>query len=228
MTIRAKLYAAIALTILGPLLTTVVAIEGQSRLGDSFNEVQQRADDAALAQEIRFDVTDTNGWQTAYGYAGDGRFRKQYEASRDLLDENLTRAEGELTESAEQGLTTQLREQFDSFLALDDVASAALKAGNAAEVKRIFLGPELVRFEAMAATAQRLADYEADRAAEADAAFTADRDRARKRLIAVALGAMMVIILLLVTAQEVVGLALEGARSRGDGMEVDEDDTGSS
>ena len=59
MTIRAKLYAAIALTILGPLLTTVVALEGQARLGDSFDEVQRRADDAALAQEIKFDVTDT-------------------------------------------------------------------------------------------------------------------------------------------------------------------------
>jgi len=35
-------------------------------------------------------------------------------------------------------------------------------------------------------------------------------------------------VLLLVTAQDVVGLALEGARSRGEGMEADEDDSGSS
>ena len=126
MTIRAKLYAAIALTVLGPLLTTVVALEGQSRLGDSFDEVQQRADDAALAQEIKFDVTDTNGWQTAYGYAGDGRFRRQYELARDRLDESLGRAEYELTESAERGLVGQLRVEFDRFLALDEVAYAAL------------------------------------------------------------------------------------------------------
>ena len=223
MTIRAKLYAAIALTILGPLLTTVVALEGQARLGDSFDEVQQRADHAALAQDIKFDVTDMNGWQTAYGYAGDGRFRKEYVASRDLLDQHLTKAEDELTESTEQELTSQLREQFDSFLALDDVAFAALKAGEAEKVKRIFLGPELGRFETMAATAQELTDYQTDRATEADAAFSDDRDRARKRLIAVALGAAMVIVLLLVTAQDVVGLALEGARSR-----EDEDEPGSS
>jgi hypothetical protein len=75
----------------------------------------------------------------------------------------------------------------------------------------------------MADTAQDLANYEADRAAEANEAFNDDRDRARKRLIAVALGAAMVIVLLLVTAQDVVGLALEGARSREDG-----DDPGSS
>src|SRR5262245_36885911 len=228
MTIRAKLYAAIALTILGPLLTTVVALEGQARLGDSFKEVQQRADDAALAQDIKFDVTDMNGWQTAYGYAGDGRFRDEYVASRDSLDENITRAEDELTETTERRLISQLRDEFNSFLALDDVAYAALKAGDTARVKEIFLGPELVRFEAMAKTAQRLADYEADRAAEADTAFNDDRDQARKRLIAVALGAAMVIVLLLVTAQDVVGLALEGARSRGDGEEDQEDDDASS
>ncbi|MBM3666083.1 MAG: hypothetical protein FJW90_01145 [Actinobacteria bacterium] len=226
MTIRAKLYAAIALTILGPLLTTVVALEGQTRLGDSFDEVQQRADDAALAQEIRFDLTDMNGWQTAYGYAGDGRFRREYEVARDTLDENLTAAEEELTETTERQLTSQLRREFNSFLALDDVAYAALREGDDETVKRLFLGPELVRFEAMAETAQRLADYEADRAAEADAAFDDDRDQARKRLIAVALGAAMVIVLLLVTAQDVVRLALEGARNRGNGTEDDEDPGG--
>jgi hypothetical protein len=220
-TIRAKLYAAIALTILGPLLTTVVALEGQARLGDSFDEVQQRADDASLAQEIKFDVTDMNGWQTAYGYAGDGRFRKEFERSRDVLDEHLTQAEEELTESGERGLTAQLREEFDRFLALDVAALAALQDGDAEKVKRILLGPELIRFEAMAGTAQRLADYETDRATEADADFTEDRDRARKRLIAVALGAAMVIVLLLVTAQDVVRLALEGARNRENGGEGD-------
>ena len=121
-----------------------------------------------------------------------------------------------------------MRTQFDQFLALDGVAFRALQEGDAAEVKRIFLGPELVRFEAMAATAQELGDYEADRAVEADAAFDDDRDQARKRLIAVALGAAMVIVLLLVTAQDVVRLALEGARSRGDGKEDEEDAGGSS
>jgi hypothetical protein len=41
------------------------------------------------------------------------------------------------------------------------------------------------------------------------------RDDARRRLIAVALGAGLVVVLLLVTASDVARLALEGARRRG-------------
>ena len=44
---------------------------------------------------------------------------------------------------------------------LDAVAWRELQAGNAERTKRILLGPELRRFEAMAATADQLADYEA-------------------------------------------------------------------
>ncbi len=43
MTIRAKLYAAIVLTILGPLATTAVALHGMDQMGDRFDEVQERA-----------------------------------------------------------------------------------------------------------------------------------------------------------------------------------------
>jgi hypothetical protein len=211
-TIRAKLYAAIVLTILGPLATTAVALQGMASLGDGFDEVQERSGQESLAREIKFGVTDMNGWQTAYGYAGDGRFRAQFIRSAELLDENIGLAEERLTEAPERALTTELRDQFSRFMALDAAAFAALRAGDAAEVKRIFLGPELLRFEAMAGTAERLAAYESERAAEAGDAFDQDRDDARKRLIAVALGAGMVIILLLVTAQDVARLALEGER----------------
>ena len=43
MTIRAKLYAAIVLTILGPVVTTAVALHGMGQMGDRFDEVQERA-----------------------------------------------------------------------------------------------------------------------------------------------------------------------------------------
>jgi hypothetical protein len=43
MTIRAKLYAAIALTVIGPLVTIAVALQGQADLGDRFDDVQERA-----------------------------------------------------------------------------------------------------------------------------------------------------------------------------------------
>ena len=77
MTIRAKLYAAIALTILGPLVTVAVALDAQSELGERFEEVQRRARHEAVARELKFGVTDVNGWQTAYGYDS-GRSRPRF------------------------------------------------------------------------------------------------------------------------------------------------------
>ena len=68
MTIRAKLYVAILLTVIGPVITIAVALHGMSRLGDRFDEVQERSDHRALALGLKFGVTDFNGWQTAYGY----------------------------------------------------------------------------------------------------------------------------------------------------------------
>jgi hypothetical protein len=217
MTIRAKLYAAIVLTILGPLATTAVALQSMSQLGDSFDEVKERSRHESLALEVKFAVTDMNGWQTAYGYAGDGRFRKEFSDAATRLDADLRLAEEELDETPEQSLVGQLREEFDRFMSFDRIAFAALQAGDDARVKRILLGPELVRFQGMAATASRLAAYEVEQAAAADRAFDDEREDARKRLIAVALGAGIVIILLLVTAQDVARLALEGERrSRGE------------
>ncbi|MCE3266218.1 MAG: methyl-accepting chemotaxis sensory transducer [Solirubrobacterales bacterium] len=217
MTIRAKLYAAIVLTILGPLATTAVALNAMSDLGGSFDEVKERGRHESLALEVKFDVTDMNGWQTAYGYAGDGRFRPEFVRSATVLDSELARAERELTDATERTLVSQLRREYERFMALDAVAFSALRQGDAARVKRIFLGPELLRFEAMATTASKLAAYQFEQAQAADAAFDDDREDARKQLIAVALGAGIVIILLLVTAQDVVRMALEGERrSRGE------------
>jgi len=212
-TIRAKLYAAIVLTILGPLATTGVALRGMSEMGDRFDEVQERARDEALAREIKFLVTDVNGWQTAYGYEGGGRSREQYVRSEDELRRELDEAKETLTNPEERALLSQLDQDFDRFVALDDVAYRALGTGQEERTKRILLGPELRRFEGMAATAESLATYEAERAAAADGAFDEARDDARRRLITVALGAGIVILLLLLTAGDVVRMALEGERS---------------
>ena len=76
-TIRAKLYVAILLTVLGPVITIAVALHGMERLGDRFDEVQKRSDHRALALDLKFGVTDFNGWQTAYGY-DDGASRPRF------------------------------------------------------------------------------------------------------------------------------------------------------
>ena len=213
MTIRAKLYAAIVLTVLGPLVTIAVALQGQAELGDRFGEVQERARHEALARELKFGVTDVNGWQTAYGYDS-GESRPVFERSVRAFRADLREARRRLTDPPERELLAQLSEEFEGFMNLDAIAYRELQAGREDEVKRIFLGPELVRFEAMAATAERLADYERRQAAADEHAFDDARDDARKRLIAVALGAGLVIALLLVTAWDVARLALEGERQR--------------
>ena len=212
MTIRAKLYAAIVLTILGPLATTGVALQAMSDLGDRFDEVRVHARQEALALELKFDVTDMNGWQTAYGYDG-GRSRPPFERSVADFRSDLARASGTLRDPRERALLRELRSEFDDFMALDAVAYRALRTGRGERTREIFLGPEIQRFEAMAATAERLARYEARRATATQEAFDDARDDARRRLIAVALGAAVVIVLLLVTANDIARMALEGERS---------------
>jgi hypothetical protein len=211
MTIRAKLYAAIVLTILGPLATTAVALHGMGQMGDRFDEVQERARHESIALQLKFGVTDVNGWQTAYGY-DEGRSRPVFERSAAAFGRELRLATRALRDPRERALIADLASEFEEFMRLDRVAYRALRAGDERRVEDIFLGPEIARFSAMADAADELAGYEQQRAARADRAFDEARDDARKRLIAVALGAGIVIVLLLVTASDVARMALEGER----------------
>jgi hypothetical protein len=213
MTIRAKLYAAIVMTVLGPVVTVAVALNGMAALGERSDDVADRAVRQALALELKYGVTDMNGWQTAYGY-DNGRSRPQFERSRDDVRRTLARAERTLTDPRETALLRRLRTQLDGFLELDDVAYAALRRGRTERVRQIFLGPEIARFQGMAAAADDLAAYEARRAVASRAAFRDERRTARRTLVAVGLGAGVLIVLLLVTAQDVARAALESRETR--------------
>ena len=213
MTIRAKLYVAILLTVIGPVITIAVALHGMSRLGDRFDEVQERSERRAIALDLKYGVTDVNGWQTAYGY-DDGASRSRFLAAVRLFRADLREARALLADPQEQRLLDELGSNFDQFLRLDDVAFDALERGDDARVKRIFLGPELELFDAMAAGAQRLARHEARRAAATESTFAGSREDSRRGLIAVALGALLVILLLLVTAADIARMALERERVR--------------
>ena len=219
MTIRGKLYTAIVLTVLGPVATTAVALHGMGELGDRFDEVQQRADAEAVARELKFLVTDVNGWQTAYGYAGDDvpqrdQLRRTYlRAERELADE-LDVASDTFVEPRGRELLAELDRQFERFKELDAIAWGALQAGDFQRTKQILLGPELEIFEETAGTAERLAAYETQQAGATEAAFDDAQDDVRRRLVAVALGAGVVIVLLLLTASDLARMALEGERQR--------------
>lgn len=213
MTIRAKLYVAILLTIIGPVITSAVALHGMGRLGDRFDEVQDRSQRQALALDLKFDVTDVNGWQTAYGY-DDGASRPRFESSVRQFRADFAVARRELTDRREKQLLSEIRTRFDQFLVLDEAAYAALRRGDDERVKEIFLGPELRLFDEMAGRTEALARYEARGATATEKAFDDAREDSRRGLIAVGLGAALVIVLLLVTAADIARLAIEGHRVR--------------
>jgi hypothetical protein len=207
-TIRARLLAAIMLTVLGPLVTIGVALAAFGTMGDRFDDVERANAGQGLALDLKFAVTDMNGWQTAYGYDG-GRSRPRFEASARTTEELLTRARREFTAPREVELLDELGGAFDQFMALDEDAWSALQDGREAETKRILLGPELEHFETMAGAAGELASEQDRLSAEASRGFDDAREDARRELVAVALGAGVVIVLLLLTVWDVVRLALE-------------------
>jgi hypothetical protein len=212
-TIRAKLYAAMVMTVLGPLITIGVAFAAFQSLSDRFDEVSARSERQALALEIKYAVTDVNGWQTAYGY-DNGASRPKFERSAQNVRRLLARAQRELTEPRERALLARLRGSFGEFMRLDAVAYSALRAGREERVRQIFLGPEIRNFEAMAAAAGQLAAEEERRTAEVQRQFDKRLTDAKKTLVVVGLGAGVLIILLLLTASDIARLALEQQASR--------------
>ena len=181
MTIRAKLLAAIMLAVIGPVVTIGVALAAFGTLDERSDEVQRAGSRQARALELKFAVTDMNGWQTAYGYDG-GRSR---------------------------ALLAELGTAFGAFMALDANAFKALQAGREAKTRRILLGPEIRNFQTMARASGAPAVEQDRRAAAAAREFDDARTTARRELVAVAIGAGVVIVLLLITAHDVVRLALE-------------------
>jgi methyl-accepting chemotaxis protein len=212
-TIRAKLYAAMVMTVLGPVITIGVAFAAFSSLSDRFDEVSARSGRQALALEIKFAVTDVNGWQTAYGY-DDGRSRPQFARSAQNVRQLLATAQRQLTEPRERGVLARLSDSFGRFMGLDAVAYRALRAGEKGRVRQLFLGPEIGNFEAMASAAGQLAAEEARRNAEVERRFDRRLTDAKRALVIVGLGAGVLIVLLLVTASDIARLALERRAER--------------
>jgi hypothetical protein len=207
-TIRAKLYAAMAMTVLGPVVTIGVAFAAFQSLSDRFDEVSARSDRQALALEIKYAVTDVNGWQTAYGY-DNGRSRPQFTRSAQNVGRLLATAQRDLTEPRERAILDELRDAFGRFMDLDAVAYRALGDGQKGRVRQLFLGPEIANFQAMASAAGRLAAEEARRNAEVERGFDDRLSDAKTTLVVVGLGAGVLIILLLLTASDIARLALE-------------------
>jgi methyl-accepting chemotaxis protein len=198
-TIRSKLYAAVGVTIAGLALTVGVGIWAMSDLAGRFDAVQRSADDRALALRLKFDIADFNGWQTAYGY-DNGKSRPIFLRSVERFRRDLVVARAELHDPAEQRLLRRITNAFDEFMRVDAQAFAALRAGRAGEVRRLFLGPEIANFQRAAAAAQALATLEAGRARAEDGTFREARKDALRYLILAGILAALVVGILLATA----------------------------
>ena len=205
--VRAKLYAAIAVTVAGLALTAGVGIWGMSTLADRFDAVQQAADDRALALQLKFDIADFNGWQTAYGY-DNGASRPVFIASVNAFRRDLARARREL---GPQPLLAEMSDAFDEFMRVDAQAYAALQAGRTEEVRRLFLGPEIHNFQRAALAAQQLAALEDKRAAAEEQRFRDARKDALRYLILAAILTAVCVAILISTA---VDLRAELTRDR--------------
>lgn len=199
MTIRAKLATAIVVAVAGLALTAGVGIWGMNRLGDKFDDVREAGEAQALALELKFAITDFNGWQTAYGY-DNGASRPIFLRSVASFREDLAAAKKELKSPAEQKLLADIEDAFNAFMRLDVVAYRALQNGRSDEVRRIFLGPEIVNFQRAAKGAEDLAALEAANAATADKSFEDAQNEALRLLILASIIAAVLVALLLVTA----------------------------
>jgi Sodium/hydrogen exchanger family len=109
-------------------------------MGDRFDEVHERARHEALARELKFGVTDANGWQTVYGY-DNGASRARFERSVAELRANLRAARRTLDEPRELALLDELNAEFDRFLNLDRIAYRELRNGRTEQVKRVLPRP---------------------------------------------------------------------------------------
>jgi hypothetical protein len=201
MTIRAKLYTAIVVAAAGLAVTAGVGIWALTHLSDRFDAVQGAADDRALALQLKFDVTDFNGWQTAYGYDG-GRSRPLFLASVARFRADLARAKQRLRRPQETRLLARVEDAFADFMRLDAVAWTALQAGLTAQVRRLFLGPEIANFHRAATAAQQLAVVEDTRAAAEERSFKSARKDALRFLVVAAILAGLLVAILLVTATD--------------------------
>jgi len=164
MTIRAKLATAIVVAVAGLALTAGVGIWGMNSLGDKFDDVRDAGSAQALALELKYDIADFNGWQTAYGY-DNGASRPVFLRSVAHFREDLATAKEELSAPAEQKLLGDMEDAFDAFMTLDAVAYRALQDDRADEVRRLFLGPEIANFQRAASAAEPSASASTRKAA---------------------------------------------------------------
>jgi CHASE3 domain sensor protein len=203
MTIRAKLYTAIAIVVAGLAVVAGAGIVAMNRLGDRFDDVQRAGDARALALQLKYDVTDFNGWQTAYGY-DNGKSRPTYVSAFGRFERHFALARDALRKPVERQLLERIGRATEAFDRLDAVAWAALQAGRTETVSRILLGPEIRNFQEAASASQTLATLEDRNASAQERRFDDARSDALRFLVAASIVTALLVVILLVTAMDLV------------------------
>ena len=183
-------------------------------LSDRFDEVSARSDRQALALEIKYAVTDVNGWQTAYGYDG-GASRPQFERSAQNVRRLLAVADRRLTEPRERAilarLQTLLRRVHGARRRRLSRAARGPGAPRQADLPRARRSATSRRWRPPRASSPPRSSAATTRC---ERAFDQRLTDAKKSLVVVGLGAGVLIVLLLLTASDIARLALEQQASR--------------
>ena len=218
MTIRTKLYGAMVVTTAGLALVVGLGFWGMNRLDDHFGAARGAADDRSLALGLKYDITDLNGWQTAYGY-DNGVSRPIFLRSVAAFRRDDARATELLTSPAERLQLARIRAAFNDFMRLDDDAFAAVQAGRDQRVRDILLGPEIRNFQRAARASDQLATFEAQRSANENDQFVDARREIQRLMVIAALVAGLFVLILLVTANDLARLAERGVAAEDDGAD---------
>lgn len=212
MRIRSRLYAAIVVTVIGFALLVGVAVWTLNRIDGRFDRVEQASAARALALRLKYDVSDFNGWQTAYGY-DNGRSRSTFLSTVDRFRLTLAESKRTLTSPQERRLLADVEDAFGDFMRLDVEAWSALQDGDKERVQQLLLGPEIANFTRAARAADQLATVEAARAAREREEYDDARRDALRYLLGASLLAGLCVFILLVTATD---LARAADRSSGE------------
>src|SRR3954467_1969609 len=148
--ISAKLAAGFGVVILLLAAGTVFALRGMSNMGERHDRIVRVTTPTQLtAADVRFNLADLYGFQTAYVSSDHAAQRKLFEGSLGRLQATLKRLDGQISTSAERAHLRALKSGVAAFMKLDEQAWTLTQqagAGTSPEAQQITLTEELVPY----------------------------------------------------------------------------------
>jgi methyl-accepting chemotaxis protein len=207
--------------------TGAVGYRATTGLGASVVDVDETSAAASLAQELKFQAADLNGWQTAYALdlalgkpdaaADTATSRAAFLASAERFAELLAELQSLDLVAEMEDDTKTVAADFEEFMAIDDRVIAGYRLGTPeaqAASNQLVLGDAIESFTAMSTVIDEMAT---DSIALADAEVATARNEAssaRTLILAVVLVALALAVVLAVAITRSITNPLEKLRSR--------------